>query len=283
MRYDRDGLTNLLREAREAAATDIHIKAPSAPRFRIDGNLVPSPHPALRPDDTRRLAQALLDLAGREVPLATLTDMQIGFGVRQEGRFRAHIYRQRGSLGIMIHRMALAPPGLADLGGAPGLGEAIWGRRGLVLVTGHRDRLEVLAAAADWYNHGRAGSLFMIEEPLEFLHKDARAAISQREVGVDVPSVADGLTCALRTDCDAVIVTDIPDAPSAQTLLRLAEEGRTVVAGLAGADARTAASTLAHLFPPDRWDEAGNRVRRCLHGVLCRVEGNVVLLPPGTD
>ena len=283
MRYDRDGLTRLLREAREASATDIHIKAPSAPRFRIHGALVPCPHPLLRPEDTHRLAQAVLDLAGREVALATLTDLQVGFGVRQEGRFRAHIYRQRGSLGIVIHRMALTPPTLASLGAPDDLAEALWSSPGLILVTGRSDRLQALGAAADAYNHIHAGSLFMLEEPLEYLHKDARAVISQREVGVDVPTMADGLRCALQADCDAVIATDIPDPHAAETLLRLAEEGRTVVAGLAGADTQTAASTLAHLFPADRWSEAGQRIQRCLLGVLGRVDGALTLTRPPAD
>lgn len=281
MRYDRDGLNSLLREAREASATDIHLKAPSRPRFRIEGELVQSNHPTLRPDDTRKLAQAVLDLAGKELPLAAVTDLQIGFGIRQEGRFRAHIYRQRGSLGIVIHRMALTPPRLADLGGAPDLAPHIWGEGGLVLVTGRKSRIQVLAALADAFNHLQAGSLFILEEPLEYLHKDARAVISQREVGVDVPSMAEGLLSALRADCDAVIATDVPDAASAEALVRMAEEGLTVVAGIAGASAEAAAGVFARRFPATRQQEVEDRISRCLRGVLHR-DGDVLVLKAPT-
>lgn len=277
MRYDREGLNSLLREAREASATDIHLKAPGRPRFRIEGELVQSNHPTLRPDDTRKLAQAVLDLAGKELPLATVTDLQIGFGIRQEGRFRAHIYRQRGSLGIVVHRMALTPPRLADLGGAADLSERVWGNAGLLLVTGRRDRIPSLAALADAYNHLKAGSLFMLEEPLEYLHKDARAVVSQREVGVDVPTMAEGLLSALQADCDAVVATDVPDAASAEALLRMAEEGRTVVAGLAGASPQSAAGVFTRRFPRERRDEIEDRVARCFLGVLHR-DGDCLVL-----
>lgn len=277
MRYDRDGLNRLLREAREASGTDIHLKTPSRPRFRIEGQLVQTAHPALRPEDTQRLCQAVLDLAARELPLASVSDLQVGFGLQKEGRFRAHIYRQRGSLGMVIHRMALTPPRLEDLGAPEGLAAAAWGAGGLLLVTGRTDRLQSLAALADAYNQLRAGSLFMIEEPLEYLHRDARAVISQREVGVDVPSVAEGLRSALQADCDALITTDIPDLVSAEAVLRMAEDGRPVVAGLAGATPDAAAALLARRFPRDRRDEVEDRIGRCLTGVLHRDRGGLVL------
>lgn len=280
MRYDREGLNSLLREAREAAATDIHLKCPSRPRFRIEGTLVQSPHPTLRPGDTLRLVQAVLDLAGREVPLAALSDLQVGFGLHNQGRFRAHIYRQRGSLGMVIHRMALTPPSLADLGATPNLASEVWGGGGLVLVTGRSDRLETLAALADAYNHLKAGSLFSIEEPLEYLHKDARAVMSQREVGVDVPTVAAGLQSALRADCDALVTTDIPDAASAEAMLRFVEEGHPVAAGLASATPDAAAAMLARRFPSERRDEVEDRISRCLIGVLHRDGEHLVMLSP---
>jgi twitching motility protein PilT len=277
VRYDREGLNGLLREAREARATDIHLKCPSRPRFRIEGTLVQSPHPTLRPGDTLRLVQAVLDLAGREVPLAAVSDLQVGFGLHKEGRFRAHIYRQRGSLGMVIHRMALTPPRLGEIGAPADLASKVWGHGGLVLVTGRADRLQTLAALADAYNHLKAGSLFMIEEPLEYLHKDARAVMSQREVGVDVPSVAEGLQSALRADCDALVATDIPDAASAEAILRIAEDGRSVAAGLAGATPAAAAAMMARRFSSERRDEVEDRINRCLLGVLHRDGDRLVL------
>lgn len=283
MRYDREGLKDLLREAREAEATDIHLKTPSRPRFRIGGALVQTPHATLRPADTLRIVQAILHLAGREVPLATVSDLQVGFGVHMEGRFRAHIYRQRGSLGLVIHRMALTPPQLDALGADADLATDVWaGGGGLVLVPGGSDRLDVLAALAHAYNQLKPGSLFTIEEPLEYLHKDARAVISQREVGVDVPTVAAGLESALRTDCDALIATDVPDAASVETALLMAEDGRALAVGLAGATPENAATMMARHFPLDRRVEVEDRIGRCLRGVIERDGDRLVLRRPRT-
>jgi twitching motility protein PilT len=268
MRYDRDALVRLLREAREAEATDIHLKTPSRPRFRIMGGLVQTPYPALRPEDTMALAQGVLDLAHKEVALARITDLQVGFGVHRQGRFRAHMYRQRGSIGLVVHRMALTVPSLTDMGAPEDLAEQVWGSQGLVLTTGRMDRIRLLAGLTDAYNQSRPGCLFTVEEPMEFLHMDARAVISQREVGVDVPDVASGLAGALGADCDAAMVTDLPDAASAELALRMAETGRTVVAGLAGCAWEEAARVFIRRFPAHREAEIADRVHRCLAGVV---------------
>lgn len=279
MRYDREGLIRLLREAREAGATDLHLKAPGRPRFRVLGDLIQTPYPSLRPDDAQRLAQAILDLAKREVPLAGVTDLRIGFGLHREGRFRAHIYRQRGSLGLVVHRMALEPPSLVDLDAAPSLVDDVWGGAGLFLVTGRRDRLRLLAGLIDGYNQRFPGCLFTIEDPLEFLHKDARAVIAQREVGVDVLSVAEGLEGALRADCDGLVATDLPDPESAELALRMAEDGRPVVVGLAGCPWEEAGRVLLRRFPARREAEIRDRLERCLKGVVY-VDGARATLAP---
>lgn len=266
--YDPKGLRGLLAEAREAGATDLHFKVPGQPRMRVDGDLLTTSRPALTPKDTQRLAQTVLELAGREVPLASLTDLTLGFGVHREGRFRAQIYRQRGSIGVVIHRMALEPLRLSDLHASEGTSERAWGKPGLILVTGRRERLGVLSALVDAYNQGTSGQLLSLESPLEYLHRDARAAIAQREVGVDVSSIAEGLRVALTDDSDAIATTDLPDVEAVELALRIAEAGRPVVAGLAGTLPGNALRHLVRLFPQHREREITERLKAVLHRIF---------------
>lgn len=266
--YDAAGLRALLAEAREAGATDLHFKVPGRPRFRVEGQLVSTAHPALAPEDTHRLAQTVLEMAGREAPLASITDLAIGFGVHRLGRFRACIYRQRGSLGITIHRMALTPPTLDEMNAPADLAEAVWGQPGLTLVTGRAERMATLAALVDGYNKRSPGQLLCLEQPLEYLHRDERAAIAQREVGVDVPGFEAGLEVALVDDSDAIMLTDMPTPASIELALRLAEGGRPVLAGLAGAAPMNVRRHLVRRFPAHREREVAERLAATLRRVV---------------
>jgi twitching motility protein PilT len=271
--YDLSGLKALLRSAREAGATDVHLKVPGQPRFRVDGVLVPTGLPELRPADTHALARALLELAGREEPLAGITDLSVGFGLQAEGRFRASLYRQRGSLGILIHRMVLQPPTLAELKVPDGALKAVFGSPGLMVVTGRGDRMKLIAALIDGYNQSQRGHLVSLESPLEYLHRDSAAMVAQREIGVDVPDFPAGLEAALNGDADVVVATDLPDADSLLWALRLVDAGRSVVAGLAGCLPEHAVEMLVRLAPPEREKEVSQRLSSALRGVMWMDDG----------
>ena len=271
--YDAAGLRTLLSEAVAAEATDLHFKVPGPPRFRIDRLLRPTARPGLTPADTHRLAQTVLELSGSAEPLAAVTDLSVGFGVQGQGRFRADIYRQRGTLGVNIHRMALVPPNLADFQPPAGLADSVWGEAGLTLVLGRGDRLEVIAALVGAFNRSRPEHLVALEHPLEFLHRDDRASIAQREVGVDVPSVEAGLRAALVDDSDAVSTTDLPSAEAAELALRLAESGRPMVVGFTGCSPHQALSCLVRLFPLQREREVMGRFSAVLKRVIWMEDG----------
>lgn len=271
--YDAAGLRALLAEACEAGVSDIHFKVPGRPRFRVNGNLVNTTHPGLRPEDTHRVAQTVLELAGQEMALSQVSDLSLGFGVQRLGRFRATIYRQRGSFGVAIHRMALTAPTLEQLSAPPGLADAVWGEPGITLVTGRTERLSALAALVDGYNRECAGQLLCLEQPLEYLHSDDQAAIAQREVGVDVPSFSEGLEVALVDDSDAIMLTDMPSPTAIEYALRLAEGGRPVVAGLAGAAPMHVRRHLIRRFPAHREREVAERLAATLLRVVWIEDG----------
>jgi twitching motility protein PilT len=266
MSYDLERVQTLLRDARDAGATDVHLKVPGRPRLRIAGKLVQTPYPPLEPRDLLQIAQHLKDLAGREVPLLGQSDLALAFGVQKVGRFRAQVYRQRGSLAIVIHRMSLSVPSLAQLKAPAEASRAVWGQPGLSFITGERQRLDAVAAVIDAYNQDHRGSLLSLEDPLEFLHADVHALISQREVGLDTPSTAEGLRLALLSDADAVVVGDVHDGAAAELALRIAESGRTVVVSVVGCRPEEAPAWFARLLPESRAAELHTRiaaVHRC--------------------
>lgn len=277
MRYDQDRVLRMLGDARKAGASDIHIKVPGRPRFRVDRQLVATPHPPLTPEDSRHIAHVLMALANVEYPLARLHQQEFSFGLQRVGRFRVHLYRQRGSLAMVVHRMALEVPSLHDLGAPAQTGSEAWDQPGLVLATGQRRLPSLLAALVDDYNQRVAGNLVVVEDMMEFLHTDKRASIAQREVEVDVPSFSDALKGCMREDPDAVLVGDLPDAEAAELALRLAETGRSVVAGVVGCRGDEVARRFARMFPPYREREIASRLDGVLRMVVEETEHGVEL------
>ncbi|HCH64592.1 MAG TPA: hypothetical protein DFR83_17430 [Deltaproteobacteria bacterium] len=281
MRYEHETVRKILQDCEEAGATDIHFKVPGRPRYRVDGRLVPSRYPELRPDDTRRITQEILALAKREIPLNSLNEREFSFGVHRVGRFRAFVYRQRGSLALVVHRMAGAPPSLADLGADAALGGAVWEGPGLVLVCAQKQRLPLMASLVRHYNVHQNGYLLSVEHPMEYLHADGNASVAQREVPHDTPSVAAGMRFGLTGDCDAVVVSDLPDLESAELALQMAENGRHVVAAMVGCPWREAPRWFARRFPQAREREITERLRRVLRQVVFEDDGRIGLAQSG--
>ena len=277
MRYDQETVRKILQDCEQAGATDVHFKVPGRPRFRVDGRLVPSPYPELRPDDTRRIAQEILALGHREIPLNTLNEYEFSFGVPRVGRFRAFLYRQRGSLALVLHRMAGSPPALTDLGSDASVGEAVWKEPGLVLVCGQQRRLALMASLVRHYNIHESGYVLVVEHPLEYLHADGSASVAQREVPHDTPTIADGMRFGITGDCDAVVASDLPGCEAAELALQMAENGRRVVAAMVGCPWREAPRWFTRRFPREREREITDRLRRVLRQVVFEEGGRIGL------
>ena len=276
MRYDQDMVRKILAECEQSGATDIHFKVPGRPMFRTEGRLVAAPFPELGPDDTRRVAQELLAMGRHEIPLNTLTEHTFSFGVQKVGRFRAYLYRQRGSLALVVHRMACFPPKLADIGGSEELGRTVWEQSGLVLVSGGDERMAVLAALAQHFNSRRTGYLLVVDHPMEYLHADGSAVVAQREVPHDSPTVADALRYAMTGDCDGVVVSDLDSPEAAEMALQCAEKGIRVIASMLGCPWREAPRWFVRRFPQWREREVTERLRRVLRYVVYDDNGRLV-------
>ncbi len=257
-------LRALLTEMVDGDASDLHLKVPGRPMLRVGRELVSTRHERLMPRDVESYAEAIMRCAGVG---PTRDEVRVAFGMEGLGRFRAHVGRQRGSHEVVIHRISTSPPALEELGDLGGMGRALDVGSGLVLVAGSRVRRAILAGGIRHLNEEVGGHVLSIEGPMGWLHRDSRAAVSQREVGIDVPSVADAIASCSWQDPDAVFCADLPTAADAEAALRLAEEGILVVAGIAVADPGEGVRAFVGRFPSTRESEIAARVADVLSGV----------------
>jgi twitching motility protein PilT len=271
-------LDAILADAAARHASDVHLAAGSVPIARVRGTLVPlEGWPLLSAEDTRELARTV---AGDVVSAPEWSgDLQtaVSLGGR---RLRASIYRQRQAHALALRILPARVPRLEDLGLPRVLEDVAAVRTGLVIVSGlsGSGTSSTLAAIVDRINERRHDHVVTIERPVEFVHGSRQATIHQREVGVDVPSFAEGLRTCLRQDPDVVVVSDLADAEAIEAALRVAETGQLVVAEVRAPDARAAVQRLVDAFPPDRQAQVRAQLAYALQAVVCQT-----LLPRAGD
>lgn len=257
-------LRALLAEMVDGDASDLHLKVPGRPMLRVGRELVASRHERLMPRDVEAYAEMIAQHAGMP---SLQGEVRVAFGMEGLGRFRAHVGKQRGSYEIVVHRISTSPPALDEMGEMAGLLRALEVGSGLVLVAGGRPRRALVAAAVRHLNESVGGHVVSIESPMEWLHRDCRAAVSQREIGIDVGSVAEAMASCAWQDPDAVFCAELPSVADAEAALRLAEEGVLVVAGIAVAEPGEAVRAFVGRFPQHREMELSARLADVLSGV----------------
>jgi twitching motility protein PilT len=195
-----------------------------------------------------------------------VSEVDIGYGVMGLGRFRANIFQQRGTVGIVIRVIPDRTRGVTDLSLPPVIEKIAEEQRGLILVTGTTGsgKSTTLAAIIDHINATRSGHIITIEDPIEFLHKDRKSFITQREVDVDTRSFAEALRGALRQDPDVILVGEMRDHETIETALTAAETGHLVLSTLHTLDATETIMRVVSSFPPHQQKS----VRIQLAGIL---------------
>jgi Tfp pilus assembly pilus retraction ATPase PilT len=258
----RDGLVALLTLSAERGASEVHLKVPNAAVMRIRGALVPASALVLAPSDTAAILDHLVVMSGIAMT-GRPSSTEFAFGVAKVGRFHVFAYRQRGTYAIVIRRMELEVPTLAQLSLDPNMELG----PGLTVSVG-RHRLLGLHAMVHSWNQRRAGNVMVLESPLRFLHRDSRAFVSQREVGQEVADFPSGIRDAVRMGCDLLAVGDVPDRATAEALLEAAEREMPVVIALAAPDVATAPWWLARMYDGRQRDDAELRIQNVLRQVI---------------
>ncbi|MBL8196314.1 MAG: type IV pilus twitching motility protein PilT, partial [Blastocatellia bacterium] len=245
-------IDELLMIACSKGASDLHIKAGSYPFIRINGELQPIiESQRLTQEDT--LAMAFSMMSNRQKQrFKEHYEVDIAYGVSGLGRFRCNIFQQRGTVGMVLRVIPTAVQTVEELR-LPKIIETISEeRRGLVLVTGTTGsgKSTTLAAMIDYINSTRTSHVITVEDPIEFLHRDKKSYINQREVDVDTRSFSEALRGALRQDPDVILVGEMRDYETIETALTAAETGHLVMSTLHTLDATETITRIVSIFPP---------------------------------
>lgn len=261
-------LHQLLAKALAAKASDVHLKVGQPPGARVHGSMVYFRVDKIRPDDTEAAALALLGDRPVRDKIGTLHDVTFAYAASGVGRFRVHIYRQQGSLAVVMRSVPFAVPTFDDLG-LPAAAKAMSEQgKGLVLISGGAGsgRTTTLAAMVGHINATSPKHIVTLEDPIEFVHQDSRASVSQREIGRDTASLAAGLASVVRQDPDVVMIGDLRDDRALDAALDVAEMGRLVLAAVPAPDVELAIGRLV----TSNENERRERVASALQGVIAQ-------------
>jgi twitching motility protein PilT len=262
-------LRHALEEMVRRKASDLHLKSGRRPVLRIFGELVELNLPVLGPAEAGRYADQLLTPQLKK-DFEERHEVDFAFGVQGLGRFRVNLFQQRGTLSFAFRAIPIEIPSLSDLNLPKVLEEFSALTRGLVLVTGitGSGKSTTLAAILRHINERRAVNVVTIEDPIEFLHRDDRSLISQREVGTDTLSFHDGLRHVLRQDPDVIMLGEIRDQVSVDTVLKAANTGHLVLSTLHTTDAPRTISRIISFFPPHEHQEVRTLLAEALSAVI---------------
>ncbi len=267
-------LRGWLTKAVEAGASDLHLIPGYPPALRLHGDLTGLREPALAADELTPLLHALLP-ADAEARLADRRSVDYSFDVPtgdQPRRFRANLFVVGGQLGACVRVVPADIPDFEWAGLPVELAEKLaFARDGLVVVTGATGagKTTTLAMIVNLLNQTGGYRIITVEEPVEYLFpKSPDSVVSQREVGTDVPTFADGLRSGLRQDPDVILVGEVRDRETAQMALSAAETGHLVFTTLHTRDAKGAITRLTDLFPLDVQPDVRAQLAMSLRAVV---------------
>jgi twitching motility protein PilT len=262
-------IKHILKEMISRGSSDLHLKVASPPILRINGSLEMLDMPAPTVQDMVAVAQQILTPSQRE-SFEKTREIDFAFGVPGVARFRANFYVQRGSIAMVFRHVPVEIKTLDDLGLPPVLRDLALKPRGLILVTGTvgSGKSTTLASLVDILNTECSSHVITIEDPIEFLHKDKRSIISQREVGADTGSYAEALRYILRQDPDCILIGEIRDADSMKVALTAADTGHLVLSTMHTIDATQTVSRIISFFPPHQHQEIRYLLSSTLQAVV---------------
>ncbi len=259
----------ILEEMIELGASDLHVKTRCRPTVRIDGHLVSMDHPPVTQEDLEEIIGSRLTPDQKQLFLRD-REIDFGFGIAGLARFRSNFYYQRGTIAMAIRHVPLGVPAIEDLNLPPIVEQLALRPRGLVLVTGTvgSGKSTTLASMIDSINRRLARSIITIEDPIEFLHRDDKSLISQREVGLDTDSFAGALRHILRQDPDVILLGEIRDRETMAIALMAADTGHLVLSTLHTIDAAQTVNRIISFYPPHQHDEVRFLLATTLQAVI---------------
>ena len=263
-------VNDLLKIAVQHGASDLHIKVGTVPMLRVRGSLTPVPEATrLTHQDAESIVAAVLPAPLREQFNET-KEFDLAYSVAGLGRFRCSIFRQRGAIGLVLRVIPSVVRVIDDLSLPVVLKKIAEEERGLILVTGTTGsgKSTTLAAMVDHINRNRCVHVMTIEDPIEFLHRDNKAIINQREVSTDTRSFASAMRSVLRQDPDVILVGEMRDQETVETALLAAETGHLVTSTLHTLDATETINRIISVFPPHQQKQVRLQLASVLKAVI---------------
>ena len=259
----------VLRQMLDENASDLHLKVGCSPTLRVDGYLKTLNMPPLRSDDMKALADQIMPPKRRK-EFDEVKEADFALGVPGIGRFRVNAFQQRGTIAYAFRVVPFQAQTIGELN-LPAVVEQIALKpRGLVLVTGitGSGKSTALAAMIQYINQNRSANIITIEDPIEFLHRDNKARINQREVGTDTATFEQALRRVLRQDPDVLLVGEIRDLPTLDTAMKAADTGHLVFSTLHTTDATQTINRILSFYPPHQQAEVRFLLASALEAVI---------------
>ncbi len=265
-------LNKLFRAAVKTRASDLHLKVGQPPKLRLYGQLKNTTGEIMTAERIEQMVFEILSPAQKEFFLEHGT-VDFGYEIDGEHRFRTNLFRQRGMISLVARRVNTFIPPFEDLNLPPILEKICQSRQGLVLVVGPTGggKTTTIASMIDYINRSQSCHIITIEDPIEYLFKDQKAIVSQREIGIDTKDFDEALTYLMRQDPDVVFVGEMRDAKTVSAGMRATETGHLVFGTMHSANASQAVHRLLDLFPQNERDLIRQSLSIAIRAIVSQV------------
>jgi len=269
MMNDDISIKQLLQVMVDKDASDLYLMAGAPPGYRIDGVILRLGETAINPAIIEKLANSLMN-EKQKAEFATEMEMNLSAAIEGLGRFRVNVYRQRGSVGMVIRQITTEIPSLDELNLPDIFKEIAMSKRGLVLMVGATGsgKSTSLAALVDWRNSNQTGHIITIEDPVEFMHTHKKCFVSQREVGSDTASFRAALKNTLRQAPDVILLGEIRERETMEHAISFAETGHLAMATLHANNANQALERIINFFPEEQHQQVYMNLALNLRAIL---------------
>lgn len=262
-------IEEMLKIAKDAGASDVHITVGVPPKMRVNGKLITMDFDRLLPADTVLLLDEIMN-DHQKARFEENGEYDMSFSIIGQGRYRANVYKQRGSVAFALRLVGTHVPSAESLGLPPSVIDLYQRKRGLVLVTGPTGsgKSTTLAAIIDKINSNRECHVITLEDPIEYLHQHRLSMVNQREIGLDSQNYAAALRAALREDPDVILVGEMRDFETISVAITAAETGHLVLSTLHTIGAASTVDRIIDVFPPHQQQQIRVQFANVLEAVV---------------
>ena len=262
-------IEEILRAAKEAGASDVHLTAGIPPKMRVNGKLITMNYSSMLPPDTLEVLLRITSEVQRE-HFERIGEYDLSFSIPNCGRYRVNAYHQRGSIALAFRLVGTQIPSPEALGVPDSVMDLYNKRRGLILVTGPAGsgKSTTLAAIIDKINNNREAHVITLEDPIEYLHQHRLSIVNQREIGIDSENYANALRAALREDPDVILVGEMRDYETIRVAITAAETGLLVLSSLHTVGAASTVNHIIDVFPPHQQQQVRVQLANVLEAVI---------------